>query len=295
MSGAAAWAALAGFAGGIGSQLQQKQELEQKQKLAQMQQDAELKRQMFLQQYASDLRDKSKAAEDERTKDDVVSHGTNAETGDVLGFTKSGKAIPLSTTSDEYKAAKKAQLQAQVANTQALAINRQGANKGPVNPNYGTGQRAPDNSNDPYPNDPDVAYDPTGKTPFSSNDLDFVNRYAAQRDKRLKAGMSILDDSDPDNPDKNNDPDITIGTGGWATKDSNLVKQLSKARDARLNAQDKLNATPASNQQPTARSGAPTPQQIMDEANAAIKRGAPQDAVEAKMKALFQQYGYSPQ
>lgn len=39
----------------------------------------------------------------------------------------------------------------------------------------------------------------------------------------------------------------------------------------------------------------PSVESIMAEANAAIKRGAPQAAVEAKMRQIMQQYGYQPQ
>jgi hypothetical protein len=98
-----AWAFLAGFANTLGGQLQKRQEDERADKLRKMQEEAQMKREMFLAEFRSELDQKEAAANYERTKNDVTAQFTNPETGEVMGRTKSGETIPLSTTSDEYK------------------------------------------------------------------------------------------------------------------------------------------------------------------------------------------------
>lgn len=146
---AAGWAGLAGVAGFLGNKMQTDAANEQKQQLLQMQQDAEQKRQMMLAKYNNDLSTTShlqeKAADRAATADDVQGQFQDPETGNTMGRTRSGKAVILNQTSNDYQDQLKAQMAARLANSQAIGAvhqSRVGGNPN-ANPNYGTGQPAP--------------------------------------------------------------------------------------------------------------------------------------------------------
>lgn len=103
MAGAAGWAALAGFASALGGRLQDRYDDDRRERLRQMQEQAEMKRQQFLIDYREAAEQRSKEADWNRSKDDVIASFTNPETGSVVGRTRAGGTIPLIETSPDYQ------------------------------------------------------------------------------------------------------------------------------------------------------------------------------------------------
>lgn len=134
MSGAG-WAALAGFANALGSDIEARRAQEDKMKLYEQEQALMEKRETTLAQIRANLQDENAAKRSDRnedrdtkkhdmTMDDVVGQFTDPETGSVYGRTKSGGVIPLNTTSGTYQDNKAAILQGQADAAPQLAADR---------------------------------------------------------------------------------------------------------------------------------------------------------------------------
>lgn len=283
MSGAAGWAALAGFANTLGGRLQADHELEQKQKLMQMQQDAEMKRQQFLDKYRSDLEMERDKAKDERQKDDVVGTFKDPETGSWFGRTRSGGSVPLHATSDEY--------QSDLATGRDVKIDKDkssvGMNAARIDKmrkeveNYDSliGARGKEKATKEDPINKDIRS--TYKTDIDRQQKEVDAKRAAMLKANPQVDPTTLPTFDPDQ-----------AAQGAAAR---VYKQYGADRaKSVLSGIQGIKADAPQQQSPTQPS-APSPEALMQQANEAIKRGAPQDKVEARLKQLMSQYGYSPQ
>lgn len=103
---ASAWAALAGVANFLGNRIQNNYEDERMTRLKKLQEDADMKRQQFLIDYRQQADERSKQADWERTKDDVMSTFQDPETGNTMGRTRSGNSVLLNQTSDSFRSAR---------------------------------------------------------------------------------------------------------------------------------------------------------------------------------------------
>lgn len=112
---ASGWAALSGFATALGNRLQDRYDDDRRERLRQLQEAADMKRQQFLIDYRQQADERSKQADWERTRDDVVASFTNPETQSVYGRTKGGKTVPLFETSPDFQSGlkQKRELEAQ--------------------------------------------------------------------------------------------------------------------------------------------------------------------------------------
>jgi len=279
---ASGWNFLAGFANTLGGRMQSDYENEQKQKLYQMQQDAEMKRQQFLEKYKADLDEENAAKKYEREKDDVVGTFKDPETGTYFGRTKSGGSVPLHATSDDYQSDLAAERDAKVEKGK-LGLTVEQARIERMRKQVENYDSEIAKRNQPKPEkaakeakDPDAAYihgqynkmlheaqypvDPTTGKPTTTADPNF-NR--AQADAAIRNSLSEAHGQEKVNKILGN-----------SVKD-----QVAEGFDK-----------PAPQQK-----AAPSPEALMQAANAAIQRGAPQDQVEARLKQLMAQYGYSPQ
>lgn len=102
---ASAWAALAGAANFLGNRIQNNYEDERQTRLKKLQEDADMKRQQFLIDYREAADQRSREADWNRTKDDVMSTFADPETGNTMGRTRSGNSVLLNQTSDAYRTA----------------------------------------------------------------------------------------------------------------------------------------------------------------------------------------------
>jgi hypothetical protein len=290
MSSSAGWAALAGFANTLGGRLQADHELEQKQKLMQMQQDAEMKRQKFLEKYKSDLDEARDASKHEREAGDVVGAARNPETGAWEGRTRDGSMIQLGDTSEGYKAAlaakralgnKKTEGQidlndARVVETGARTglIGKQGANIDSI-----IDKR----------NQPSTKEDPISKD-IRSTDTTDIDRQQKEVNARRAEMLKANPQADPATL-PTFDPDQAAQAAA-----ARVYKQYGaeKAKSVLSGIQGIKADAPPQQQSPT-QPGAPSMESLMQQANDAIKRGAPQDKVEARLKEAMAKYGYNPQ
>jgi hypothetical protein len=257
-----AWAFLAGFANTLGGQLQKRQEDERADKLRKMQEEAQMKRDMFLAEFRSELDQKEAATNYERTKNDVTAQFTNPETGEVMGRTKSGETIPLSTTSDEYKQS--------LRDTRSAALDLKRAQQDAAE------ARAERSRRPPQPRAARAEKEPKPPKPVTTN-------------VRLESGGSIkarpadaigpMAPLDPygERPSLRAMPDNSAGGASpiFVDPSNPASKPLVKAS--------------RSISQPNA----PTVEQILAEANKAVQAGVDPAKVEARMAQLMQQYGYT--
>lgn len=256
---ASGWDFLAGFAGSLGGSLQARQDQKEKERLRKMEEDALMKRQMFLEEYRATVDQEGKKADYERTKNDVTAQFTNPETGEVFGRTKSGETVPLSTTTDEYKQSLRDTREAEVE----LKRARQEASEASAARSRRPPQpRAP---KEPKPQKPPVAtVRLEGGGSVKARPADAVGPMAPLDPYGERPSLEQM----PDN------------SGGGASPI--FVDPSSPA--ARPLAQASRSVT-----QPNA----PTVEEILAKANAAVKAGADPAQVEARMAQLMKQYGYT--
>lgn len=274
-------AGLAAGANFLAGRLQSEYEMEQKQKLYQMQQDAEMKRQMFLEKYRADLDEENAAKKYEREKDDVVGTFKDPETGTYFGRTKSGGSVPLHATSEDYQSDLAAERDNKVEKgklgltAEQARIDRMRKQVEDYDSKIAKREQ-PTQKASKEPKDPDENYirgqynkmlheaqypiDPTTGKPTTAANPNF-NR--AQADADIRSSLSERYSQEKVNK--------ILG--------SSVKDQVAQGFDK-----------PAPQQKQ-----APSPEALMQAANEAIKRGAPQDQVEARLKQLMAQYGYSPQ
>lgn len=281
---ASGWSFLAGFANTLGGRLQSDYEMEQKQKLSQMQQDAEMKRQQFLEKYRSDLEMERDKAKDERQKDDVVGTFKDPETGSWFGRTRSGGSVPLHATSDDYQSDLAAGRDVKLDKDKtSIDVNKERIDKMRKEvENYDSliGNRGKEKAPKEDPINKDIRS--TYKSDIDRQQREVAAKRAAMLKANPQADPATLPAFDPDQ-----------AAQGAAAR---VYKQYGAERAKNvLNGIQGIKADAPPQQQSPTQPSAPSPEALMQQANEAIKRGAPQDKVEARLKQLMSQYGYSPQ
>lgn len=273
------WSFLAGFANTLGGRLQADHELEQKQKLMQMQQDAEIKRQTFLEKYKSDLDEENAAKKYEREKDDVVGTFKDPETGTYFGRTKSGGSVPLHATSDDYQSDlaegrdlknEKGKLGLTVEQARIERMRKQVEN---------------------YDSEIAKRNQPKAATEKKDPDEGFIH---GQYNKMLHEAQYPIDPT-TGKPTTTADPQFNRAQADAAIR-SNLSEAYGQDKIGKILGNSVKDQVAEGFDKPAApQKAAPSPEALMQQANEAIKRGAPQDKVEARLKQLMSQYGYNPQ
>lgn len=295
MSGAAGWAALAGAAGFIGNKIQSDDAFEKKKQLYLLEQDAQEKREAFLAGIRSDLTTGRQQAHDDRVQTrgqtlEAIKAGeyTNVhpdpETGNLIGTNKNGDSKILNATSDDYQSFKK-RIESGKADAADLSgektqsqIDRAGAQIA----NYGSEIDKRDSS------------DPAG----DKIRADYQRQINLRRAQNIKDAATAQKTGAP-GPGAFDEnavaPDVTAQLysvyGADAVKGA-LGGANNVPRSQRVNAAPPAQSAP---QQSPTQSGAPSMDQIMAQANAAVKAGADPKAVEARMQQIMQKFGYQPE
>lgn len=277
-------AALAAGANFLGSRLQSDYEFEQKQKLYKMQQDVEMQRQMFLEKYKADLYKEKKDDDRSRVEGDIVGQFQDPETKNWYGRTRTGSVVPLNETSPEFQQTLKDKgtltndnigARTNLANARLGLVDAQKEHLGKMDANIDDQINHRNKPKEPKDNTQKIRDD------YLQLTRQFETDENGRRKEAEKAGKQFTP-SDPAQAQQGIMAKLYSVYGGPTVR-SALGADTPKQQAPQA-------AAPQA--QPTA--GKPTPEQIIAEANAAVKaRPDLQPQIEAKMKAIFQQYGYS--
>lgn len=271
------WAGLLGALGqGIGGQMMKDREQERELKIKQQLEEAQQKRQMFLDKYRSDLsyQNQSKLAQeaDERKREaeaNDFSHHIEVTPSGVFGYSADGRSKLLRTLTPEekdkmeYDRKYRDQVLAnQTASTESLISSRRIAEE---NATALRKQREAE----------------AKLTPQEREERARRDRIAEQVSKKT---------SDPAFIGSLNLPQ------GMQEGTPEYYKYVAKQAHDAVEAADRAVYGSTPFKQPAQPQGAPTPDQIIAEANKAIAaRPELKDQIEQRMKDLFVKYGYSQQ
>lgn len=275
------WAFLSGFANSLGNSLERReqdkrdQEREERQaRLLELQRQAQQKREEFLIDYRVAAENRKKEADRERTEGDVKGKVTNPETGEVMGYTRDGKQVPLVNTTPDYQSALATKMTNANANTEART-NLANARIGETNARTGLIGKQGANIDSQIKDRENKT--PADKTPAAIQKA-YLSLMGKEQAKEDRAAAEAKKNGQSYTPRDS----LQMQQG--------VLDQLQYAYGADT-VSSALGKQQRQSAQPTA--GKPTPEQIIAEANAAMKaRPDLQPQIEAKMKALFQQYGY---
>lgn len=299
MSGAAGWAALAGFAQGLGSELKERDDFERKQKLYQMEQDVMLQREKTLATLRAELQDENAGKRSDRAIDrmtykdqlesgNIVGQFKDPETGSMYGRTKKGDVVPLNITSDEYQDAEKrlhgakaTTAEMQPERTQA-EIDRAQASTANINSMKDRREATP------------IA-DPAGDKIRS----DYQKQINARRVQAIKDAQAAAKAGGKGAPFDENQAAQDVTSQLYSVYGADAVgKALGGARNTASPVNTSMPGTQAgaSTTAPPQQGNVPTPEALMAQASAAVKaRPDKQAEIEARLKQLMVKYGYQPQ
>lgn len=304
MAGGAGWAALAGFANAFGSDIEKQRDQEFKMKLYEQEQALMEKRETTLAQIRANLQDQNAAnrsgramdrdaAKHAMTQGDVTGAFKDEETGNYYGRTKGGDVVPLNITSDDYQSMLKQLHKGKADEASALPALTEAktAEANAATANLGNLVQHRDN---PTPKDQGPEIRKSYQTLIRQQQTDDAKKAAAA----AKAGTDYTP-MDPLTMHQTAQASLYDTYGADAVNASlgganNKPKQTPRAAPTAQNvpASDQVPMPPAG--QAPGSTGAPSMQQLMDAANAAVKAGKDPNAVQARLLQLMQQYGYKP-